>query len=481
MTKCAPTGVAAFNIDGHTLHSLLNLPTKGEFKDLEGDCLHRMQQSLSNMKYLIIDEMSMVGRKVFGQVDSRLRQAFPHQADQLFGGCSCLLLGDFGQLPPIMDLPLYTTVSRTSLSDLGSNAYQRFDHAIVLDQVMRQSGHNPSQVLFREILLRLRNGQITEDDWKHLMEQTPAKVQDLTPQPFICTPLLKRLWSTMCPNSILVAICGYHQSHPHRTGANASKASPDDAAGLDPIICIAQGARVMLTSNLWVDTGLVNGTMGTVSAICYKSGEAPPNLPVSVMIHFDSYSGPTYPDGTVPIIPIRRSWSMFGVPCSRLQLPLKLAWAVTIHKAQGLTLDKVVIDIGKREFSSGLTFVACSRVRQLSDVLFDPPFSFQRVANLSKSQRLQERLNEDSRLQQLQVTILLQSSALSIPLTMSSISHSSSSNAHIQSTSLSLMHCPTPSPPLSPVHCPTPSLLLSHIQSPTPSPPSQSTTPSPLS
>ena len=193
----------------------------------------------------------------------------------------------------------------------------------------------------------------------------------------------------MCPNSMLVAICGYHQSHPHRTGANASKASPDDATGLDPIICIAQGARVMLTSNLWVDTGLVNGAMGTVSAICYKRGEAPPNLPVSVMIHFDSYSGPTYPDGTVPIIPIRRSWSMFGVPCSRLQLPLKLAWAVTIHKAQGLTLDKVVIDIGKREFSSGLTFVACSRVRSypMCSLILHSPSSvwliYQRV-NASK-------------------------------------------------------------------------------------------------
>ena len=57
----APTGVAAFNVDGHTLHSLLGLPTKGEFKDLEGEHLHQMQQSLANMQYLIIDEMSMHG------------------------------------------------------------------------------------------------------------------------------------------------------------------------------------------------------------------------------------------------------------------------------------------------------------------------------------------------------------------------------------------------------------------------------------
>ena len=97
---------------------------------------------------------------------------------------------------------------------------------------------------------------------------------------------------------------------------------------------------------------------------------------------------------------------MSGVQCSRLQLPLKLAWAVTIHKAQGLTLDNVVIDVGTKEFSSGLTYVACSRVRRLSDLLFDPPFPYQHLANLGRSQRLQERLNEDARLQQLQATTI---------------------------------------------------------------------------
>ena len=81
--------------------------------------------------------------------------------------------------------------------------------------------------------------------------------------------------------------------------------------------------------------------------------------------------------------------------CSRLQVPLKLAWAVTIHKSQGMTLDKAVIDVGRKEFSSGLTFVACSRVRHMCDLLFVPSFPFQRVANLSKSNRLKDRLQED--------------------------------------------------------------------------------------
>ena len=138
----------------------------------------------------------------------------------------------------------------------------------------------------------------------------------------------------------------------------------------------------MLTSNLWVDVGLVNGAMGTIQAICYRTG-GPPDLPIAVMVRFDSYSGPTFPDSTVPITPLLRTWSSSGGQCSRLQLPLKLAWAVTIHKSQGLTLDKVVIDVGKREFSTGLTFVAGSRVRRLQDLLFSPPFPFQPLQPLS--------------------------------------------------------------------------------------------------
>ena len=398
----APTGVAAFNVDGHTLHSLLSLPTRGEFKDLEGERLNKLQQLFSAVKYIIIDEMSMVGRKTLGQVDRRLRQAFPHHAQEVFGGCSCLLFGDFGQLPPVMDLPLYTIDSRTELSNQGSSAYQTFQQAVVLDQVMRQAGQDPQQVQFREILLRLRDAKVTVADWNCLMTQTPTHVQDLTP-----------FASALHLIPTVEAVVEYNVAQLHasgqpiatikavHTGANAAKAPADDAGGLEAVICLAKSARVMLTSNLWVDVGLVNGAMGTVQAICYRTG-GPPDLPIAVMVRFDSYSGPTLHDGTVPITPLRRTWSSSGVQCSRLQLPLKLAWAVTIHKSQGLTLDKVVIDVGKREFSTGLIFVACSRVRQLKDLLFSPPFPYQRLSSLANSTRLKERQQEDRRLLSIQ-------------------------------------------------------------------------------
>ena len=137
--------------------------------------------------------------------------------------------------------------------------------------------------------------------------------------------------------------------------------------------------------------------MGTVHAICYQSG-GPPDLPLAVMVKFDSYSGPALYDNSVPIIPLRCTWFHNGVTCSRLQLPLKRAWAVTIHKAQGLTMDKVVVDVGKKEFSAGLTFVACSRVRHLSDLAFVRPFDYQRLSTLASSRRVIDRRLEDTRL-----------------------------------------------------------------------------------
>jgi len=404
---CAPTGVASYNIGGSTLHSLFSLPTKGDFKDLEGRKLHDMQQSLAQMKYLIIDEMSMIGRKIFGQIDRRLRQIFPQNAHELLGGCSCILLGDFGQLPPVMDLPIYTTAPRNELSDLGSSTYHSFDCAIVLDQVMRQSGQSPEQVLFRNILLRLRNANSTISDWNYLMQQTALSLHDValfdnavrlfpTVQS-VAEYNIDKLHSINRPVATIKAV---------HSGTNASKASSEDASGLDPTVHLAHGARVMLTTNLWVEVGLVNGALGSVVCICYKEG-GPPALPIAVMVKFDKYTGPTLFDGTIPITPIRRTWSSSGTQCSRLQIPLKLAWAMTIHKAQGLTLDKVVVDVGKKEFSCGLTYVACSRVRCLKDLLFIPPFPYSRLSNLSKSQRLQERLIEDDRLQSIYESQLL--------------------------------------------------------------------------
>jgi len=183
------------------------------------------------------------------------------------------------------------------------------------------------------------------------MKQTPTNVQDLTTfaialrlYPTVEAVVEHNVTKLKDSGQPIATIKAVH------TGANAAKATSDDASGLEAFVCLPKSARIMLTSNLWVEVGLVNEAMGTIKAICYRN-RGPPDLPIVIMVKFDHYNRPTFHDVTVPIIPIRRTWSNSGVRCSLLQLPLKLAWAVTIHKSQVLTLDKVVIYVGKKEFS----------------------------------------------------------------------------------------------------------------------------------
>lgn len=185
-------------------------------------------------------------------------------------------------------------------------------------------------------------------------------------------------------------------------GQGASKASSDDARGLEAELLLAVGARVMLTMNLWTSHGLVNGSMGTVRDIVFAEGSGPTSLPVAVMVEMDTYSGPAYTDPNghrvVPIAPARHTWEGTSGSCSRCQLPLCLAWAVTVHKSQGLTLPKAVMDLGNSEFAAGLSFVAISRVRALADLLFGIAPTMERLQKIKQSTRLQERISEEERL-----------------------------------------------------------------------------------
>lgn len=146
----------------------------------------------------------------------------------------------------------------------------------------------------------------------------------------------------------------------------------------------------MLTCNLWAEQGLANGTVGHVHSILFDSGDEPSSsLPQVVMIVIRSYKGPTLwfdSEGIklVPITPVKVSWEHNGVKCSHTQLPLQLAFAITMHKSQGMTLDKAIVNLGEREFSRGLTFVALSQVRTIEGLAIKPGFDLQRLMALSK-------------------------------------------------------------------------------------------------
>ena len=175
----ATTGKAAYNIRGVTIHSLLKLPigSRGN-KDLMGQSLCRLQESLNNINFIIIDEYSMLGQVTFGWMDKRCKQATGYN-DKVFGGKSLILTGDPGQLPPVADKPLYHAKPSNAVGEQGFQAYHMFDKVVKLTVNQRVQGMTPEQVQFRDLLLRLRKGESTVDDWELLLTRQPSNVTNL--------------------------------------------------------------------------------------------------------------------------------------------------------------------------------------------------------------------------------------------------------------------------------------------------------------
>lgn len=124
-----------------------------------------------------------------------------------------------------------------------------------------------------------------------------------------------------------------------KNSRGAASFDADQAQGLRNQIYVAKEAKIVLTSNLWPEAKLVNGSQGTVRYIVYKDERK--DLPDLIVCHFPNYIGPSYipgEDNLVPIPPIEATWFSRNSPFSRMQFPLILSWALTIHKAQGTFL-----------------------------------------------------------------------------------------------------------------------------------------------
>ena len=162
----------------------------------------------------------------------------------------------------------------------------------------------------------------------------------------------------------------------------------------------------MLTHNLCTEVGLCNGAIGTVLDIIYAKGHSPPVLPIAVVVKFDDkdYSGPSFSEtipNCVPIYPVANCSDTHAKKnMERRQFPLKLAWPITIHKAQGLTLRDVWLDLGATEKAAGLTYVALSRVPRLSNLIIEP-MTFERLNSVTKTSNWKYRILEETKLSNL--------------------------------------------------------------------------------
>ncbi|EAQ88621.1 hypothetical protein CHGG_05240 [Chaetomium globosum CBS 148.51] len=370
IVRAAPTGVASNQIGGQTLHSLLRLPVDGNYRSLSETLttLNALQRRFRGIHCLVIAERSMLGLKTLAWIDQRLREVFLENRDEFFGGLGVVLIGDFFQLPSVLNRPLYSTSD--DLKDIESLGVMRTSRSTSRCSVKL----SPEEVDSFADALRIYStkAQVVEYNHQHMLGLDSPAIQ----------------------------VEAKHE------GVGAEKVESSNAGNLAKRLPLCVGCRVMLTRNLWADVGLVNGAQGTVYEISWKEGaDVLRDPPEVIMVPFDDYDGPafTMPNGeplrsgeklVVPILRVRQDFMVGANSCSRKQFPLWVSYAITVHKSQGITLDKVVCDISAPEFASGLSYVAVSRVKTLGGLMFKRPFDRSRIYRETPSRAMGLKLSD---------------------------------------------------------------------------------------
>jgi ATP-dependent DNA helicase PIF1 len=359
----APTGIAALNVDGYTIHRLFGFRTTTTLHDVRGGGYRpgRFTKTLASLDTLIIDEASMVRADVFDMLAAALARFGPSPG-QPFGGVQIVLVGDLYQLPPVVtegEAGYFSTTYETPYF-FSANSFRRDDFpTVALTTVFRQLGDDRMTAILNEI----REGVLLG----HAREQLNAR----TDPDFV--PPEDEFWLTLAPTNRLVSarnrqhlerLPGDELIHHARVSGDLSLFDPP----VEETLRFKVGAQVMMLNN---DQGnrWVNGTIGRVIGVDYDRYGA------VVEVQFpDGSSADVTPyswEATRPVVDggaLRRE-----VIGTFTQLPFKLAWAITIHKSQGQTLDRLIVDLTGGMFSTGQLYVALSRCTSMRGLVLKRP------------------------------------------------------------------------------------------------------------
>ena len=400
----ATTGIAADNIGGETIHAVFHLMAKYAISDKlkkEMQARFDIPRFGASAYVVIVDEYSMLGQKTLDKLSKQAKVATG--SNDAFGGLSIILVGDVGQLPPVKQDPLYKGLNGrgTKLNSTAILGYQTFDTVVNLDRVKRQT--DPK---FRESLLAVRTGQHNNTHIDYFMQRNPSQLVNKDgglAQIRKCQADGIRLFASNKRvqeyNLERLLECDHvaNLEASHTGGDAAASATPETAGGLYKEFQVARESPVMLTANQCTHFGLVNGARGVVKEILYARDDGTCHNPSVIMVDVPKYTGPSCfpPDDIlrktwVPIVPVKRSWTAgkkSTLQLSRTQFPLRLCWAITIHKSQGQTIQFGVVNLGSKDFATGLSYVALSRFPSLQSFIFDTDSELKpaRLESIAKS------------------------------------------------------------------------------------------------
>jgi ATP-dependent DNA helicase PIF1 len=349
----APTGVAALNVGGQTIHSLFRLPI-GVIADHEIEQSRELRKLLGTIDTIVIDEVSMVNADLLDAIDRSLRQARqrPHEA---FGGAQVVLFGDPYQLAPVPG----DADERAFFEDQYRSMWF-FDAKVWGDADLRiyelSTIHRQHEDEFKYMLNAVRHGRVTAEIAKRLNDTGARKA----PTDGAITLATTNSTVTRINASALAKLPGRAlTARAEVSGEFGGRAYPADEA-----LELKVGAQVMFLRND-SDQRWVNGSIGTVTKIdntvwVETEGETHQVQPVIWEKYRYSYSAVT------------KSLKK-DIVAEFTQFPLRLAWAVTIHKSQGKTYDRAIVDLGERSFAPGQTYVALSRISELDGLYLSRP------------------------------------------------------------------------------------------------------------
>jgi ATP-dependent exoDNAse (exonuclease V) alpha subunit len=357
MVIAAPTGLAAVNVGGQTVHSFFGFPPRlirhGDIRRSRNGRLMR------RLKFLVIDEVSMVRSDLMWAIDQSLRVNRGRPRDP-FGGVRLAMFGDMHQLPPVINEPeiaAYLESEHGGPFFFGSGALREgAGTALVeLTQVFRQK----DETLIR-VLNSLRDGEAGEEELAVLNERVHPIRTLAEGEPFIIltpTNAAARRINLAYLEALDTGARGYQ--------AGVSGDFSESAYPTEQTLVLKPGAKVMLLRND-PDRRWVNGTVARISRL--EEDRVWINLDGDEHeIERASWESRHYAYDKVEEKIVESVAGTFR------QFPLRLAWALTIHKSQGLTLDKVYVDLGRGTFAHGQAYVALSRCRTLDGLAFARP------------------------------------------------------------------------------------------------------------
>lgn len=350
----ASTGVAACAIGGQTLHSFAGIGySMADRQALLDRVLNdsKAYKRWNKVDALVIDEISMVDAELFESLEWIAKKI--RDEDKMWGGIQLVVCGDFLQLPPILD-PQNSSGKEFAFEADCWNA--SFDMQFELTTIFRQS--DPRLV---KLLQGIRRGECDPQELKLLEQSSSDDPSD--PSAIQLYPLREDVnrvneikMESLSKTEKVIMYSAFD------SGENPWKSQLKQGISADELF-LCKGARVMLIKNLNTWHRLVNGATGTVIGFCtfkYKEADVGDICSQNLLplVKFDS--------GRTMVIEPETWVVMVGdtVVAERKQLPLLLAWALSIHKCQGMTLEKLCTDLSKA-FGCGMVYVALSRVRRL--------------------------------------------------------------------------------------------------------------------